>query len=197
MIIVYSRSLLISFFIILCTVSVLWFANGIGYPTQNMPPEAENEVVIATDKDVPTEESPPRGLKRYVRAAHFFTIDVPAAYSTAEYVEDEMGVGFHTYVFEDPSTFYGFQIYQRPDPTSGVGNDDISRDLPDIAIRDAAQVMINGVSGIMFVHGEGELTMREVWLHYNGNLFEITALSAFDTTLSEILKSFRFAPLQQ
>lgn len=88
----------------------------------------------------------------------------------------------------------GIQIYVSPiGEDIAITPERIKQDIPDMVINEPKQVRVSGVTALAFKSPDVSLgSLRQVWLVYKKNLYQITASSDLDSDLARILISWKW-----
>ena len=89
---------------------------------------------------------------------------------------------------------FAFQIFVMPFSTDEpLTKELITRELPELDMRNIAHVLIDSTDGLVFISGSKETgDTREVWFAHEGFLYQASALLAHDELFSRIMATWKF-----
>lgn len=126
-----------------------------------------------------------------------FTMSIPSDFQATNMNQGEDG---DTVVFGKKTGFdsfqkTGFQIFILPFDEEGLMTAErIHNDLPDLSIANEKNVLIDGVTAMVFESEDKDIGPTiEVWFIRKGYLYQIMAYREYEARLSQILSRWKFA----
>lgn len=125
-----------------------------------------------------------------------FTMSIPSDFQAADMNQGEDGdaVVFGKKAGFDSFQKTGFQIFILPfDEEGPMTAQRIHNDLPDLPIANEKNVLIDGVTAMVFESEDHDIGPTiEVWFVRKGFLYQITAYREYEAPLSQILSAWKF-----
>ena len=96
-------------------------------------------------------------------------------------------------VINRPSSDFGLQIYITVFDENVITTERIKKDLPDLEMIKPQNVIIDGKGkGLAFVMKDTETDRREVWVAFNGFLYQISTDLRYDRLLQRVLGTWKY-----
>ena len=133
----------------------------------------------------------PGSNSSYTHPLFGFTFSLPEKFSTGTFPEGE---GEMLMVKLTGEQNRQTQIYVTDFSEQGpITAQRISKDLPDMAVEQPVDILVNGERAVAFVStsGAGEKT-REVWLVHAGHLYQISSTLQNEKMVSDMLSSWKW-----
>ena len=157
----------------------------------SLAPEA---VVTGSETSSSTIAAPARSdlTETYTHPTHRFSFKYPAGF-TVRTTTDETG---ELLVVQNAKS-EGFQMHiqQMDEDITNITPELIKRDLPDIAINNPQEVILDGSGrGTAFLSDDPAFDgkSREVWFARNRVFYQITTYSKYDSLLKAVLETWEF-----
>ena len=133
----------------------------------------------------------PDGWQEYQNTAYNFSLFYPQELVTKEYLEENNAA---TITFQNAEKGIGFQIFIVPYSEQQISEDRFKKDIPSGVRTNLSDIMVDGATGVAFYSRDYFLgDTREAWFIRSGFLYEVTTLRSFESTLLDILQSWKFS----
>jgi hypothetical protein len=127
----------------------------------------------------------------YTHPLFGFTFSLPEKFSTGTFPEGEGEMLMVKLTGEqNRQTQIYVTDFGEPGPLTAQR---ISKDLPDMAVEQPVDILVNGEQAVAFVStsGAGEKT-REVWFVHAGHLYQISSILQSEKMASDMLSSWKW-----
>ena len=134
--------------------------------------------------------TPPQGFSEYHNLKYHFSLFYPTSLPAVEYMEENGG---YTVSFQGKPGQPGFQIYIVPYSESKVSEKQFKLDEPSGVMKAPSNMEVDGVFATRFYSANVAMgDTLEVWFIRGGYLYEVTTYKQLETSLIEILKTWKF-----
>jgi len=157
--------------------------------------DRRQETVVSNPEPIPVAEN--QFKNTHNSPNYHFSFRYPENYTASafgDFLPD--GTEASTIVVQDASNLQGFQIRISPfDEDIDMTEGRIRKDIPDLEIREAQEVVIGPArKGLAFLSDNEAYggASREVWFVFRGNLYQISTYASLDQLLQQVLGTWEF-----
>lgn len=155
-------------------------------PVSQTPSKAASE----TDIGLPAPRPAPAGYTEYQSATYHFSLFYPLGMTAHTYKEKGTAM---TALFEDPFSERAFQVFVVPYAEKTITPERFLVDIPSGVRASSTSMTLDGIPAESFYSSNRILgDTFEIWFIYHGFLYEVTTYKAYDTWLSDIMRSWKF-----